>query len=83
MTIKDTIIERYSDEQEVTFADGFDEAIIGFDPYSWRVVYSRETCIDIIMQEDYSYEDALDILFYNTFNTDIGEHTPIFVDDIL
>ena len=75
------IIEKYADTEDVLFADGFDEAIIGFEPNLWKVVYSREKCISILCQE-MSEEDALDHLEYNTFNAYVGEKTPIWVDDL-
>lgn len=83
MSIKDKIIELYADHEEGAplFADGFDAAIIGICPTSLRVVYSRNVCIDILIAEGDSWEDAVDYLEYNTFNTYVGEHTPIWVED--
>lgn len=79
--IKDYILEHYADTDDVLFADGFDEAIIGFSPNDWRVVYSRELCIEILMKDDdISEEEAVDFLEYNTFNAYVGEKTPIWVD---
>lgn len=75
------IIEKYADTEDVLFADGFDEAIIGFEPNEYRVVYSRNKCVEILCQE-MSEEDALDYLEYNTFNAYVGEKTPIWVDDL-
>jgi len=49
--MKQTIIDLYSDTDDIVFADGFDEAIIGFDPNLWKVVYSRNICIDILSKE--------------------------------
>jgi len=79
--IKDYILEQYADTDDVLFADGFDEAIIGFSPNDWRVVYSRERCIQILMKDDdMPEEEAVDFLEYNTFNAYVGEKTPIWVD---
>lgn len=79
--IKDYILEQYADTDDVLFADGFDEAIIGFSPNDWRVVYSRERCIEILMKDDdIPEEEAVDFLEYNTFNAYVGEKTPIWVD---
>jgi hypothetical protein len=81
MDIKELIIENYADSQDVVFADGFDDAIIGFDPNLWKVVYSRNRCIEIMqITGDMSEEDAIDYLEYNTFNTYIGESTPVWVE---
>jgi hypothetical protein len=79
--IKDYILEHYADTDDVLFADGFDEAIIGFSPNDWRVVYSRELCIEILMKDDdMPEEEAVDFLEYNTFNAYVGDKTPIWVD---
>ena len=79
--MKEIIIERYAQDEEVLFADGLDEAIIGFEPNLWKVVYSREKCIDI-MCRDMNEEDAIEYLEYNTFNAYLGEKTPLWVDGI-
>ena len=78
--MKEAIIELYSFTEDVLFADGFDEAIIGFEPNLWKVVYSRSKCIEV-MSKDMSEEDAIEYLEYNTFNAYVGEKTPIWVDD--
>jgi hypothetical protein len=77
--MRDKILESYD---EVLFADGFDDAIIGFEPNMWKVVYSRRKCVDILIQtEGISEEDAIDYLEYNTFNAYVGDNTPLWVDD--
>jgi hypothetical protein len=77
--MRDKILESYD---EVLFADGFDDAIIGFEPNMWKVVYSRRKCVDILVQtEGMSEEDAIDYLEYNTFNAYVGDNTPLWVDD--
>jgi len=82
MDIKQLIIEHYADTDDIVFADGFDKAILGFDPNAWKVVYSRSICINILIEEDdMTEEDAVDYLEYNTFNTYIGDKTPIWVED--
>tara|TARA_R110000764_G_scaffold770_2_gene2882 strand:- start:676 stop:942 length:267 start_codon:yes stop_codon:yes gene_type:complete len=75
------IIELYADTDNILFADGLDEAIIGFDPNLWKVVYSRNRCIEIIAADGMSTEDALEYLEYNTFNTYMGDNTPVWVED--
>lgn len=77
--MRDKILESYDD---VLFADGFDDAIIGFEPNMYKVVYSRRKCVDILVQnDDMSEEDAIDYLEYNTFNAYVGDNTPLWVDD--
>ena len=43
--IKELIIEMLTENEEQSlFADGFDEAILGIDSISSRVIYSVSTC---------------------------------------
>lgn len=80
--IKDIIIEHYADTDDILFADGFDDAIIGFEPNLWKVVYSRQKCIEVLSKEDdMNEEEALDYLEYNTFNAYVGDKTPVWVED--
>lgn len=78
--MRQKIIDLYSDTDDVVFADGLDNAIIGFDPNLWKVVYSRNKCIEIL-STDMSEEEAIEYLEYNTFNSYIGEKTPVWVED--
>jgi len=80
--IKDVIVEHYADTDDILFADGFDDAIIGFEPNLWKVVYSRQKCIEVLSKEDdMSEEEAIDYLEYNTFNAYVGDKTPVWVED--
>jgi len=81
--MRDAIIELYSDTDDVLFADGFDDAIIGFDPNLWRVVYSRYKAIRIIFEsnEEMSEGDAIEFAEYNVFGAYIGEKTPVWAED--
>lgn len=84
MSIRELIEENYAGHVEdgPLFADGLDEAIIGICPNSLRVIYSRTKCAQILAKEDgMTDEEALDYLEYNTFNTYVGEYTPIFMED--
>jgi len=77
----DNILEKYPD---YTFlkADGFDDAVIGVEENSMRLVYSTEKCISILVKDHWmDYEDALDYFYYNVSGSYVGEQTPIFIDD--
>lgn len=68
--------------EELIFADGFDDAIIGvatgFD--SARVVYCYASMIEVMMKDNnMSYEDALDWIEFNTIGSYVGKNTPIYV----
>ena len=69
-------------DESLLFADGFDDAIIGLDTLSLKVVYSKQLMIDILVNEDMTPEDAIEYLEYNTWNTYVGDQTPIYIDQI-
>jgi len=76
----DTIIDRYPDESFLK-ADGFDEAIIGVDMKSMRLIYSVSKCIGILIK-DMSELEAIEYFEYNVSGAYMGEKTPIWCDDI-
>jgi len=61
-------------------ADGFDEAIIGVDDKSMRLIYSKSKCIEILAK-DMGYEDAVDFYYFNVHGSYMGEQTPIWCED--
>ena len=80
--IKDYIIQHYSDSDDVMFADGLDDAIIGFDPNLWKVVYSRAAVLNVLMERDgMNEEEAVEFAEYNIYGAYIGEKTPVWVED--
>jgi hypothetical protein len=77
----DKIIEWFPDE-EILKADGFDDAIIGIEDFSMRLIYSVSKCIHIL-KEDMSEEDAIEHFEYNVKGAYVGEKTPIWcIDDL-
>jgi hypothetical protein len=75
----DEIIEQYEDETFLK-ADNFDEAIIGVDETTMRLIYSVSKCIEILMR-DMSEEDAMEHFSYNVSGGYVGEKTPIWCVD--
>jgi len=74
------IIEMFPNE-EFLKADGFDNAIIGVEPNSMRLVYDRDKMIEILMTDEELTElDAIEYLEYNTWNAYVGEKTPIYIE---
>jgi hypothetical protein len=73
------ILEVYDDE--ILKANGFDEAIVGIDEKSMRLIYSVKKCIDVLMF-DMSEEDAIEYFTYNISDSYVGEKTPIWCYDI-
>lgn len=75
------ILENYPDE-EFLKADGFDDAVIGFDVNSMNLIYSMSKCIDILMMDDnMDEEEALEYFYFNVSGAYVGEKTPIWCDD--
>jgi hypothetical protein len=69
--------------------DMYDSALVGLTDNpkdDWQrpddttvAVYSAERCIDILVGEGLSEEDAREWFFYNTAGAWVGRHTPTFV----
>ena len=77
----ETIIEIACDS-EFLKADGLDEAVIGYDDKSDRLIYSMTKVIDILMTiDDMTEEDALDHYYYNIHGSYVGDKTPIWCYD--
>lgn len=74
------IIELHPDE-EFLCADGFDEAVIGLESSTMRLIYSTRICLEILCR-DMSWEDAVEYFAYNVSGSYMGERTPIWCDDI-
>ena len=75
------IIEMYP-EDSFLIADGFDNAIIGLDLVSMRLIYSVTKVIEIIMLEpDISEGDAYEHFEFNISGAYMGEKTPIWCYD--
>jgi hypothetical protein len=69
-------------EDEILKADGFDDAIIGIDENTMRLIYSVSKCIDILKQ-DMEEEEAVEYFNFNVRYAYIGDKTPIWcIDDL-
>ena len=74
------IIEMFPEEEFLT-ADGFDSAIVGVEPNTMRLVYSRDKMIGILIEDEEMEEiDAIEYLEFNTWNAYVGEKTPIYIE---
>ena len=69
---------------EARLADGFEAAIIGIACRACAppvVAYSREKCVEILMERDgMTYEMAEEFFDYNVAGAYVGEGTPVFID---
>ena len=69
-------------ELEVLQADGFDDAIIGLEPLSGKLIYDISKMIDVLLEEGLSHEDAIEYLDFNVLNAYVGENTPLYIHTI-
>ena len=74
------LTEAYPDE-EFLIADGFDEAILGVEQETMRVIYSVSKSLEIIEAMGIPQEDALEHFYFNVLGSYVGEKTPIFCFD--
>lgn len=80
MSILEQLCERFPDTDFLK-VDGFDEAIIGVDSRTMRLVYSKQKILEKLVKEEGM--DRLEALEYYEFNIEgayMGEKTPVFVD---
>ena len=77
----DKLQEMYP-ELELLQADGFDDAVIGIEPLSGKVIYDIDKMITVLISEGLSNEDAIEYLDYNVLNAYVGEQTPIYIQTI-
>lgn len=77
----DQLHEMYPD-LELLQADGFDDAIIGIEPLSGKVIYDIDKMVIVLNGEGLSTEEAIEYLDYNVLNSYVGENTPIYIQTI-
>jgi len=82
MNRRDLAIEQV-DGEELIFADGYDDAIIGV---TYRdgvnvVVYDRTKVLQIL-EKDMSPDDALEFFEFNIAGAYVGPQTPIFLETL-
>lgn len=75
-------ILEYFEEEEFLKADGFDEAVIGVDERSMRLIYSVTKCIEIlVVNDEMSVEEAIEYFDFNVRGAYMGDKTPIWCED--
>jgi len=77
----DKLQEMYPDI-ELLQADGFDDAMIGVEPLSGKVIYDIDKMVNVLINEGLSYEESIEYLDYNVLNAYVGEQTPIYIQTI-
>ena len=71
-------------EDELLFADGFDEAVLGIGRRAAQpevVAYDYEKCVLILMDRDeMTEEEAREYMEFNVVGAFVGDRTPIFIE---
>ncbi len=62
-------------------ADGFDDAVIGVDLGTSRLVYSVSACL-LILAKTMTNEEAVEYFDYNVGGAYVGDKTPIWCYDV-
>ena len=72
----------YFENEEFLKADGFDEAVIGVEEPSMRLIYSVTKCLEILVtNEEMSLEEAIEYFDFNVRSAYVGDKTPIWCED--
>jgi hypothetical protein len=69
------------EESEAMLADGFEEALIGSVRRFGQgpiALYDYDKCIQILMRDGTSYEEAVEHFEFNVIGAWVGEGTPAF-----
>lgn len=66
---------------EALFADGFEEALIGYATQGNKTLaaYDKLMCIRILERRDMSREEAEEFFEHNVAGAYVGENTPVFL----
>ena len=75
------IVEYFQDE-EILKADGFDNAVIGIDTGTMRLIYSVTRCVEILIVGGMDMNDAIEYFDFNVRGSYVGDKTPIWCDDM-
>lgn len=78
MNILEQIFER-NEEEVFLKADGFDDAVIGLEKNTMRLIYSVSKCIDIL-KESMSEENAVEY-FNRNVSGSMDDNGPLFCWD--
>ena len=70
-----------SGEEELLFADGYDEAIIGVGQRfnETFVVYDKRKVLAVLMRDGMTLEEAEEFFDFNIIGAYVGNRTPAFV----
>jgi molybdopterin-guanine dinucleotide biosynthesis protein len=66
----------------LVLVDGFDDAILGVDEESHRVIYSIDKCLQILLEKGMESTEAVEYFEFNVSGSYVGDKTPIWCDDL-
>ena len=78
--VLDRILEAL-DGQEVVLAEGFDQAVIGYDAAGGRLIYSVSGCLKILEGQGMDPQEAREYFDFNVAGAYVGPGTPVFSED--
>ena len=81
MTLRERLVEE--GYEDVLLVDGLDEAFLGIGHRACQgpmAVYARAACIDVLVAQGLSFEDAVEHFEFNVACAWVGPGTPVFVD---
>jgi len=65
---------------DALFADGFDDAIIGYDANNFCAVYDYDKCMNVLQKRDkMSLQEAHEFMEFNVVCSFVGDFTPQFI----
>ena len=64
---------------EALFADGFDDALLGYNADSFCAVYDYTNCLEILHKQDMTPEEAHEYMEFNVVSAFVGDFTPSFI----
>ena len=68
---------------EALFADGFDEAIVGYESNGACAVYNYDKCLDVLTKRDgMDSHEAHEYMEFNVVSAYVGDFTPVFIHTI-
>ena len=85
MNNRELLTEMGLDESIVFENPNYDDAIIGYDEVSLRIVYDYDKMVECLVKEDgMEYDEAMEFIDYNTIRACpyMGENAPIILKKI-
>jgi hypothetical protein len=64
---------------EALFADGFENALLGYNASSFCAVYDYTNCLDILHKQGMTPEEAHEHMEFNVVGAYVGDFTPSFI----